>query len=71
MDRDYVDSSMISSIGYDSSSGTLEVEFRSSGQIWQYYDVPELTYSELRAASSLGKAFNATIKKHFKEARVG
>jgi len=71
MDRDIVGSSMISSIGYDQSSGTVEVEFRSNGQIWQYYDVPELTYNELRAASSLGKAFNAVIKGHFREARVG
>jgi hypothetical protein len=71
MDRDVVDSSMISSIGYDQSSGTVEVEFRSNGQIWHYYDVPEFTYNELRVAGSLGKAFNAIIKGHFKEARVG
>ncbi len=70
MDRDIVDSSMIASIGYE-ESGTVEVEFRSSGQIWQYYDVPESTYNEVRAAGSLGKAFNAMIKKHFREARVG
>ena len=71
MDRDVVDSSMISSIGYDQASGTVEVEFRSSGQIWQYYDVPESTYNDLRAAASLGKAFNAMIKKQFREGRVG
>ena len=71
MDRDIVDSSMISSIGYEQSSGTVEVEFRRNGQIWQYYDVPEFTYNELRAADSLGKAFNAMIKGQFGEARVG
>jgi len=71
MDRDTVDSKMIASIGYDQSSGTVEVEFRSSGQVWQYYDVPESTYNEVRAAGSLGKAFNAMIKNHFREARVG
>lgn len=71
MDRDAVDSSMIESIGYDQSAGTVEVEFRSNGQIWQYYDVPESTYNDVRAAGSLGKAFNAMIKKHFREARVG
>jgi hypothetical protein len=69
MDRDSVDSSMIASIGYD--AGTVEAEFRSSGQVWQYYDVPEITYNEVRAAGSLGKAFNAMIKTHFREARVG
>lgn len=71
MDRDTVNSSMIASIGYDQTSGTVEVEFRSNGQVWQYYDVPEITYNEVRSAGSLGKAFNAMIKKHFREARVG
>ena len=71
MDRDTVDSTMIASIGYDQSSGTVEVEYRSNGQVWQYYDVPEITYNEVRAAGSLGKAFIAMIKGHFREARVG
>ena len=71
MDRDSVDSTMISSIGYDQSMGTVEVEFRSSGQVWQYYDVPEFTYNDVRSAESLGRAFNAMIKKQFSEARVG
>jgi uncharacterized protein len=71
MDRDTVDSSMIASIGYEASTGTVEVEFRSTCQIWQYYDVPESTYYAIRAAGSLGKAFNAMIKTHFREARVG
>lgn len=71
MDRDIVNSSMITSIGYEQSSGTLEVEFRSNRQIWDYYDVPEFTYNELRAAGSLGIAFNAMIKGQFREARVG
>ena len=71
MNRDTVDSSMIASIGYDQTSGTVEVEFRPNGQVWQYYDVPEITYNEVRSAGSLGKAFNAMIKNHFREARVG
>ena len=71
MDREMVDSSMIASIGYEQSSGTVEVEFQSSGQIWQYYDVPESTYYDLRAAGSLGNAFNGMIKGQFREGRVG
>lgn len=71
MDRDPVESSMIASIGYERSSGTVEVEFRSNGQVWQYYDVPESTYNDVRAAGSLGKSFNAMIKNQFREARVG
>ena len=71
MDRDTVDSSMIASIGYDQSSGTVEIEFRSNGQVWQYYDVPEITYNEVRMAGSLGKSFLTMVKNHYKEARVG
>jgi hypothetical protein len=71
MERDPVDSSNIASIGYDQSSGTVEIEFRSNGQIWQYYDVPEIIYNEFRIAESLGKAFHAMIKNQFKAARVG
>lgn len=71
MDRDPVDSSAIVSIGYDQSSSIVEIEFRSNGQVWQYYDVPEITYNEVRAAGSLGKAFNEVIKNHFRGVRVG
>ena len=42
MDREYVDSSMITSIGYDAMSCTLEIEFKS-GVVWQYHDFPEYT----------------------------
>ena len=31
MDRQYVDSTMIIGIGYDSNTGTLEIEFKNSG----------------------------------------
>ena len=71
MERDIVESSMIASIRYEQSSGTVEVEFRSNRQIWHYYDVPEITYNEVRMADSLGKAFNAMIKGQFREAQVG
>ena len=71
MERDCVDSSMIATVGYDESSGTVEIEFSSNGQVWQYYDVPETTYNEFRGSASLGKAFNAIIKNQFREARVG
>jgi hypothetical protein len=71
MEREYVESSMITSIGFDSASSILEVEFKSNGQIWQYFDVPEPTYLEMKSASSLGKFFRANILRHFQESRVG
>ena len=62
MDRKYVSSSNIASIGYDSMSQILEVEFLN-GAIYQYYDVPEALYEGLMAADSHGKYLNEYIKK--------
>jgi hypothetical protein len=70
MDREYVESSMIKSIGFDPNTSTLEVEF-NSGAIWQYYDVLESTYYEMKSASSIGKFFHANIKGHYSDGQVG
>ena len=71
MNRDFVESSMIRSMGYDSITGTVEVEFKSDSQIWQYYDVPENTYSEVRYAGSIGGAFHRLIRNQFRSVRIG
>lgn len=70
MDRKYVESSMIISIGYDFSQAVLEVEFKSNRQVWQYYDVPEYTWYEFEAASSIGKFFHANIRGKYTENRI-
>lgn len=70
MEREYVESSMIKSFGFDNSSSTLEVEF-SSGVIWQYFDVAESTYYEMKSAGSCGKFFHANIKGQYAESQVG
>ena len=61
MNRQYVSSSNIASIGYDSTSQILEVEFLN-GAVYQYYDVPEALYEGLMAADSHGKFLNEYIK---------
>jgi hypothetical protein len=71
MERQYVESSMIASIGYDSDIATLEVEFKNGGAIWQYFDVQENIYYELISASSVGKYFINNIKGQYLENRVG
>ncbi|WP_298117033.1 KTSC domain-containing protein [Flavobacterium sp.] len=70
MERDYVESKMIRSYGFDSLTSTLEVEF-NNGAIWQYFDVPENLYYEMKASSSCGKFFNANIRDHYSESRIG
>ena len=62
MDRKYVLSSNIASIGYDSMNQILEVEFLN-GRIYQYYDVPQSLYDGLMSTDSHGKYLDAYIKK--------
>ncbi|MDR6715636.1 KTSC domain-containing protein [Paenibacillus sp. 2003] len=71
MNRIYTDSTMINSIAYDPTQAILEVEFKSSGHIWNYYDVPEYVWYEMNSASSIGEFFHANIKGTYTESRVG
>ncbi len=54
MKRKPVESSMISSVGYDPISEILEVEFNSGG-VYQYGEVSQETYRELMGAESKGR----------------
>ena len=62
MQRKYVTSSNIASIGYDAEQMILEVEF-NYGSIYQYFDVPESVYEGLMTADSHGKYLDAYVKK--------
>lgn len=68
MERTRVSSSNIASIGYDSASSTLEVEFNESG-VYVYFDVPAHAYDALMAAPSHGKYFSAFIKQTYRFAK--
>ena len=68
MDRETVASSTVISIGYEPSSSTLEVEFKSG--IYQYYNVPEPIYEQLMASDSKGKFMHAYIKPAYACSRV-
>lgn len=70
MEREYVESSMITSIGYEPTTSTLEIEFKSNGAIWQYYDFPENLYYEFKASDSVGRFWHAHIKGQYAESRV-
>ena len=69
MKREHVDSSSLSSMGYDPRSHTLEVEFHNGG-VYRYLDVPEEEWSGLRAADSLGRYLNSRIKPRFRWRKV-
>jgi hypothetical protein len=70
MVRQSVSSSNVASIGYDSATETLEVEFNSGG-IYQYYNIPQNIFDELLAAPSKGQFLNAYIKNAYPFSRVG
>jgi hypothetical protein len=61
MNRISVNSSDLSSVGYDANSNTLEIEFHNGG-VYQYYGVPESIYEGLMSADSHGQYFHQYIK---------
>jgi hypothetical protein len=69
MNRDHVESSNIESIGYDSGSETLEIEFKN-GSIYQYFDVPEHIYEQLNNADSKGQYLAYQIKGKYRYSKV-
>ena len=62
MERRNVSSSNIKSIGYDSATQTLEVEFLD-GSIYQYSGVPPSIFDGLMRASSHGGYLDSHVKK--------
>ncbi|MCY3962166.1 MAG: KTSC domain-containing protein [bacterium] len=70
MRRDQVSSSNIRSIGYDTGSQTLEVEFLN-GSVYQYYGVPTFLHDEMMRTPSKGRFLNQYIKNAYPYSRVG
>lgn len=69
MTREPVSSSNLAEVGYDNATSTLEVCYRS-GRTYQYFDVPEGVYDDLRTAGSPGGYLNREIKGKYRYARV-
>ncbi|RJP47510.1 MAG: KTSC domain-containing protein [Desulfobacteraceae bacterium] len=69
MNRTPVQSSNVASVGYDSDSLTLEVEF-TNGTVYQYFDVPTLEYENLIIAESVGSYLNQNIKYNYRYAKT-
>ena len=65
MKRQSVKSSNISSVGYEEGTQTLEVEF-TSGEVYQYFNVPAVEHQALMRASSHGKYLNQKIKDKYR-----
>ena len=63
-----VNSSNIAAVGYDASSQTLTIEFRSGGT-YEFYDVPEGVYVAFLKASSHGRYFQSEIRGRYRYVR--
>jgi hypothetical protein len=69
MQRTKINSSNINSAGYDHSNHILEIEF-SSGDVYQYLNVPENIFNLFVSASSHGSFFAHQIKDNFSFRKV-
>ena len=62
MQRVSVDPSSIASIGYAPEQQVLKLEFRQSGEVYQYFDVPAEEHAAFLAADSKGTYLNLQLK---------
>jgi len=69
MERIFVSSSNLYSVGYIGSTAVLEIQFRN-GSIYQFYNVPGAVYQALMDAGSHGKYFNYYIKNRYRYRRT-
>jgi len=69
MERISVSSSNICSVGYESETMTLEIEF-NSGSVYQFQGVPQDVYESLMQAASKGHYFNLNIKNSYGSSKL-
>jgi len=63
------ESSNIARFGYDENSQILSVEF-SSGVIYNYYDVPQPVFEQMKATASKGQFISQNLKGIYRYARA-
>lgn len=63
------DSSTIARYKYDERGHVLTIEFKNGG-IYNYYDVPQVIYEQMNAASSKGQFLAQNIKGKYRYARA-
>ena len=65
---DTPESSNITGFGYDGDAQVLTVEFKKGGR-YQYYDVPQMVFDQMKAAPSKGQFLAQNIKGTYRYAR--
>lgn len=69
MKRDFVQSSSIISVGFDAPSSTMEIEFKD-GRIYQYFEIPEQVFRDLKSAPSVGSYFHQNVRGKYAYAQL-
>ena len=62
-------SSVVAAIRYDEKTSRLRVIFQS-GSIYDYLNVPEKIYDEMKKASSKGEILNKKIKPNYQFEKI-
>lgn len=65
-----VESSALSRVGYSSANRVLVAEFKDSGAIYAYYDVPQSVYNSLISAESIGNYFYYNVRTSYDYERI-
>ena len=68
--RVLVESGKLNSIGYDLNRRTLEIQY-DNGEVYQYYEVPQVVYSRMMNAEFTFGYFSHHIKYRFKSKGIG
>jgi len=69
MEREYVRSSNLKSIGYEEENQILEIEFNHGG-VYRYYGIPSNVHDALMSASSKGSYFSSYIKNVYRTQKL-
>jgi hypothetical protein len=69
IERNYIDSSTLNSIGYDMATGTLAIQF-TNGTVYEYSGFGGHEWEQFAAADSQGKHFGALIRGKYLTTRM-
>ena len=74
MKRQAIESTAIASFGYDHATATLELEYRSHGTVYQYFDVPPSVVTEIEArvagSGSVGEFVAKNVRGRYRFQKV-
>ena len=65
-----LESKMLSATAYDSSKQILYLRFRSTGEVYRYFEFTAADYQAFLGAESRGRFFRSRIRDHFRYERM-